>query len=797
VYQAIDPPSGIHSRPFDRCQLKRLFDRYQLKRLFNGCTKMRILTAPIFTAPVAMPFAQRLVAALIASALAPSALAVLLAAAALATAFAAALAPSALAVPLAAAALATALAAAALAPSALAVPLAAAALATALAAARPHKICQECVEIEDSPSKESPRIVVVRMRRVNVRGGTRRNDPLASAYRAHARKQSHAHSLKLRNAAFAIVILAAALTPSIIAPSARAARRTASVAVAATGAPPVAAASRTFSALAATARALAALAARAAAPAAPSALAAAALALSALAFAAFAAATLAPSALATALAATALTAAALAAAPPHLLRHTRQLLQRPANFDSARAIITKALQLLTKCAFKAHSKQHALQRKIKPCTPSRARRLARRAARLSQCDKDTATWIDDTVVWIKSRPARKLAMPLPPSAPPTWTPPPPEMDVLQTNITAPPPLLPQASARKICNSACMPACACSKVKSVTQTEERFAFDDPGLPAGRAAGEPLKIRLPGGGALLLCVLPGASADAVVRRAAAACGLAPSQLALFCGGRRLGGPAPLSRAGGVRSGGTLRVVQRLAGGGAGAGRMRDAPKTKQAAAARLVMEQAAAEEPVRVAAEEASRLATEQAAAEKAARVTAARLATKQAAAEEVARVAAEEAARLATEQAATEEPARVAADRPPHLLPAREVKVDEDKMVEWTKRGGTELEAVLKSGAAVLLDAEWVIARAASGGVLLPRQALPGEAFISLSEVQAGTGKHDLTVVCVSHCWLQPDHPDPRGYNLRAIARALASLTSKGRGVNPKCFGVFLDFCYIH
>jgi len=60
---------------------------------------MRILTAPIFTAPVAMPFAPRLVAALVAAALAPSALAVLLAAAALATALAAALAPSALAVP--------------------------------------------------------------------------------------------------------------------------------------------------------------------------------------------------------------------------------------------------------------------------------------------------------------------------------------------------------------------------------------------------------------------------------------------------------------------------------------------------------------------------------------------------------------------------------------------------------------------------------------------------------------------------------------------------------------------------
>ena len=454
---------------------------------------------------------------------------------------------------------------------------------------------------------------------------------------------------------------------------------------------------------------------------------------------------------------------------------------------------------MTKCAFKAQSKQRAPQRKIKPCTPSRARHLARRAARLSQCDKDTATWIDNTVVWINSRPARKLAMPLPPSAPPTSTPPPPEMDVLQTNIPAPPPPLPQASARKICNSACMPACACSEVKSITQTEERFAFDDPGLPAGRTAGEPLTIRLPGGGALLLRVPPGACADAVVRRAASACGLAPSQLALFCGGRRLLGPAPLRQADDVRGGGTMRVVQRLAGGGAGAGRMRDA---KQAAAARFGLTQAAADDPARVAAEQAI-----------------ARLVTGQPDAEEAARVAAEQAeARLATVQAAAEGVAAAeVAGPPPHLPPAREVAVGEQAIINWKYCGGTEIEAALASGAVALLDSRWAINHAARGGVLLPRQALPDEAFISLSEVQAsirGIGWNPTTlplpVICVSHCWLQLDHPDPHGHNLRAVARALGFLASEGGphgvfravvralGLLPsKRFGVFFDFCSIH
>ena len=424
-----------------------------------------------------------------------------------------------------------------------------------------------------------------------------------------------------------------------------------------------------------------------------------------------------------------------------------------------------------------------------------------------------------------------------------------------------------------------------------------------LLAGRADGEPLKIRLQSGRALLLRVPPGACADGVVQRAAAACGLAPTQLALFCGGRRLLGQASLRQAGDVRGGGTLRVVQRLAGGGAGAGRMH-APTTKQAAAARLAAEQAAAEEPARVAAEEAARSAAEQAAAEESAKVAAedaARLATEQAAAEESARVAAEEAARSATvqaaaeesarliveqaegarvaaeqaaakeaarvvaeeaarsavEQAAAEESARVAAEEaarsatvqaaaeesarliaeqaegarvaaeqaaakeaarvaaeeavrleqaaaapvavapvaalPPHLPPASEVAVGEEAMTKWKECGGAELEAVLKSGAVALLDAQWLIEHSKRGGVLLPRQALPDEAFISLRECQASTTRNTrFNVGCVSHCWLQPDHPDPHGHNLRAVARALGALTADGTR-----FGVFLDFCSIH
>eukprot|EP00962_Isochrysis_galbana_P029600 scaffold9486_cov90-Isochrysis_galbana.AAC.2 len=115
------------------------------------------------------------------------------------------------------------------------------------------------------------------------------------------------------------------------------------------------------------------------------------------------------------------------------------------------------------------------------------------------------------------------------------------------------------------------------------------------------------------------------------------------------------------------------------------------------------------------------------------------------------------------------------------------------MGKWKERGGPELEAVVASGAVALLSAKWVVALAkGEGGVLQPRQALPDEAFLSLSQVQQAT-TYDLPVVCISHCWLQPDHPDPRGHNLRVVARALeAVLESHGGDV-----AVFFDFCSMH
>ena len=103
-----------------------------------------------------------------------------------------------------------------------------------------------------------------------------------------------------------------------------------------------------------------------------------------------------------------------------------------------------------------------------------------------------------------------------------------------------------------------------------------------------------------------------------------------------------------------------------------------------------------------------------------------------------------------------------------------------------------------AGAVLLLDAQWMMERAQAGGTLEPRQALLPDAFMSHSAVRAETSGY-LHVACISHCWLEARHLDPRGHSLRIVGRALRLLCAdpapqvyfKGR------WSVFVDFCSIH
>ncbi|CAK0826698.1 unnamed protein product, partial [Prorocentrum cordatum] len=106
-------------------------------------------------------------------------------------------------------------------------------------------------------------------------------------------------------------------------------------------------------------------------------------------------------------------------------------------------------------------------------------------------------------------------------------------------------------------------------------------------------------------------------------------------------------------------------------------------------------------------------------------------------------------------------------RRPALRPGRTQLLregDQHAQVEkacWESCGGLELDPVLGSGAVVLMDSEWMVRRARTGGVLEPRQALPPTAFMPHSAVKAATPLVPLLrIACISHGWLQAGIGEP-------------------------------------
>lgn len=102
----------------------------------------------------------------------------------------------------------------------------------------------------------------------------------------------------------------------------------------------------------------------------------------------------------------------------------------------------------------------------------------------------------------------------------------------------------------------------------------------------------------------------------------------------------------------------------------------------------------------------------------------------------------------------------------------------------------------------LVDARFLIALADVDGSILPRrqdlETAAEAAFLPvdlLRQLHQGFGT-SLRVICVSHCWLQPDHPDPRGDNLRLLARVLRMFVESAIPC-PGTYGVFFDYCSMH
>jgi len=137
--------------------------------------------------------------------------------------------------------------------------------------------------------------------------------------------------------------------------------------------------------------------------------------------------------------------------------------------------------------------------------------------------------------------------------------------------------------------------------------------------------------------------------------------------------------------------------------------------------------------------------------------------------------------------------------PPHLPMDRRVILTDKSRRTWAERGGGEVSSVLESGAVTLLSARWLVEYEGNGNILVPRQALPPEAFLALQEIQAATGLNSrdrgLPIISVSHIWASVSHPDPKGFHLRKLCRTLRVLLAEGGPEDQ--LAIFIDFCCIH
>lgn len=112
----------------------------------------------------------------------------------------------------------------------------------------------------------------------------------------------------------------------------------------------------------------------------------------------------------------------------------------------------------------------------------------------------------------------------------------------------------------------------------------------------------------------------------------------------------------------------------------------------------------------------------------------------------------------------------------------------------------------------LLDGEWLLRRAealraapsreARAALALPRrQDLDEQAFMSvpaLKQLPRGDARigRPLPIVCVSHCWHGPVHPDPYGDNLLILADAIRKRRDppEATAFPTSNFAVFYDWC---
>ena len=106
------------------------------------------------------------------------------------------------------------------------------------------------------------------------------------------------------------------------------------------------------------------------------------------------------------------------------------------------------------------------------------------------------------------------------------------------------------------------------------------------------------------------------------------------------------------------------------------------------------------------------------------------------------------------------------------------------------------EAIRKaSKSTTLVDAAWLAKLADENGVLPRCQDVPAEAKVDLDKhMHKWTDNYTLPILVISYPWLDADHPDIDGAQLRRLAFVVKAFANKaGEKEGGKC-GVFWDYC---
>ena len=113
-----------------------------------------------------------------------------------------------------------------------------------------------------------------------------------------------------------------------------------------------------------------------------------------------------------------------------------------------------------------------------------------------------------------------------------------------------------------------------------------------------------------------------------------------------------------------------------------------------------------------------------------------------------------------------------------------------------------LNAALANGSTALIRADYLVKLAEEGGVLGHRSQLPAEAIYEgpvWQYMDEGYAYHGVVIVALSYMWGGPDHPDPKGEQLRDVAKFLKWLQSTEgfRSYGNCTIAVFWDWASLY